>query len=235
MTVPTRSSTAGSSGRVRALLFDLDGTLIDTFRLYLEAYRRALAPLLGRAPSDAEIAARRPTAERGFLLDWVGADQVDACHASMREHYAALHRSLGAGVYDGVHEMLAGLRSAGYPLGIVTGKSRAGWEVTDRELGLGSFAVVVTEDDAAIPKPHPGGLLAAAAALDMPPAEIVYIGDSHGDLRAGRSAGIRVGAALWAKTSPEERAAFLRDAEPLAPEWRFERPADVTRAFAGWC
>jgi len=146
------------------VLFDLDGTLVDTYRLYLEAYRRALGPLLGYAPSDGEIVARHPSSERRFLAEWVGEERADEAHDALCRHYEALHGALCEGPYEGVTEMLAHLRSAGVRLGVVTGKGRRAWEVTERALGLGAFEVVVTDDDVAEPKPHPGGLLAAAEA-----------------------------------------------------------------------
>lgn len=225
-----------SGGRpVRALLFDVDGTLIDTYRLYLEAYRRALAPHLGYAPSDEEIAARRPSSERRFLAEWLGPEREEESHAAVRRHYQELHAALCEGMYEGVREMLDHLRSAGIPLGLVTGKGRRAWEVTEEALRLGEFAVVVTDDDVAAPKPDPGGLLAAAAALDVAPAAAVYVGDSVSDLEAGRRAGMRVGAALWPKTAPGERESFLAEIRPHAPDWTFERPADLSRTFASWC
>jgi pyrophosphatase PpaX len=218
-----------------AVLFDLDGTLIDTYRLYLECYRRAMEPYLGRRLGEDEILSWRPTSERGFLVHWVGEAHAEACHVAAREHYEALHRALGEGPYEGVREMLAALRSAGYPLGIVTGKGRHAWEVTERDLALGPFGVVVTDDDVAAPKPDPQGLLAASRAIDVLPAEIVYVGDSEGDLRAGRAAGMRTAAALWPKTGPGERERFVKEVEPLAPDWLLDHPADLTRLLARWC
>jgi HAD superfamily hydrolase (TIGR01549 family) len=217
-----------------AILFDLDGTLIDTYRLHLECYRRALAPYLYREPTDAEIVARQPS-ERGRLAEWIGERYADECHEAVWRHYGALHASLGEGPYDGVLEMLAALRSAGYPLGIVTGKRRGPWEVTERDLALGPFAVVVTGDEVAAYKPDPQGLLAAAKAMDVEPARCVYVGDALGDLHAGRNAGMRVAAALWPKTGPGEAERFVNEAAPYAPAWTFARPADLTRAFAAWC
>jgi HAD superfamily hydrolase (TIGR01549 family) len=224
-----------SSRAPTAILFDLDGTLIDTYHLYLECYRRALEPHLGYAPTDAEIAARRPASERRFLSDWLGEETGAACHAEVRRLYGELYRSMSEGVYPGVAEMLAALRAGGVRLGIVTGKGREAWDVTRALTDVGAFEVVVTDDDVHAAKPDPGGLLAAAQALGIAPGEAVYLGDSTVDMRAGRNAGMRIGAALWAKAAPGEADDFIRRIEPLRPDWIFRTPSDVTRAFAMWC
>jgi HAD superfamily hydrolase (TIGR01509 family) len=228
-------SAPNASSLPAAVLFDLDGTLIDTFHLYAESYRRALAPFLGYAPTTEEIAARRPSSERAFLVEWLGEEDGAACHAAMRGHYAALHRALAEGPYPGVREMLAALRSAGYPLGIVTGKGRDAWEVTEGELALGPFAAVVTDDDVSAPKPDPAGIRAALAEMGISPGAALYVGDSPGDLRAGQAAGTRVAAALWPKTAPGERERFLEEIAPLEPDWCFDHPSEITRLLAGWC
>ena len=218
-----------------AILFDLDGTLIDTYRLYVESYRRALEPFLGYAPSEREMIERGPSSEIRFLTGWLGGERGQACHAEFRRHYAELHGAYADGVYRGVPEMLAALRAAGYPLGIVTGKARHAWEVTDREMGLGAFEVVVTDDDVAAGQPDPQGLLAAARTMAVEPGAVVYVGDSTVDLAAGRAAGMKTAAVLWPKTGEGEAERFVNRITPLAPDWVFARPADVTRAFARWC
>lgn len=219
----------------KAILFDVDGTLVDTYELYLESYRRALRPHLGYLPPVEEFIARKPASELHFLTEWIGAEGALECHERMCRHYEALHASLCGGAYDGVREMLAALRAAGIPLGVVTGKGRRAWTVTAKALDLGEFEVVVTEDDAEHPKPHPGGLLAAASGMRTAPNGVVYLGDSVIDMEAGRLAGMRVGAALWPKETDEDRHLFLEQIEMYSPDWRFERPSDVTRAFAPWC
>jgi pyrophosphatase PpaX len=218
-----------------AILFDLDGTLIDTYRLYLECYRRALEPHLGYAPTDTEIAARRPASERRFLTDWIGENAGGACHAEMRRLYRELYPAMAEGIYEGVPEMLSGLRSAGLRLGIVTGKGREAWDATRVYADVGNWDVVITDDDVHAAKPDPGGLLAAVEALGIMPEQAVYIGDSTVDMKAGRNAGMRIGAALWAKTAPGEAEEFVRKISTMNPDWIFGRPSDVTRAFAMWC
>jgi HAD superfamily hydrolase (TIGR01509 family) len=222
-------------GSPAAILFDLDGTLIDTWRLYVESYRLALEPYFGHRPTDDELARLHPTSERRFLLELLGDERGEECHVAFRRHYERMHGALSEGVYDGVREMLDGLRAAGYPLGIVTGKGRHAWEVTERETGLGPFAIVVTDNDVDAPKPDPQGLLAAAREMAIDPARVVYVGDSTVDLDAGRAAGTRTAAVLWPKTGEGEAERFVNRITPLAPDWTFQRPADLTRTFARWC
>ena len=218
-----------------AILFDLDGTLVNSYRLYLEAYRRALEPVLGRAPSHDEIASRSPAAERQFLSDWVGPERADECHDALCQHYSQLRGAFGDGPYDGVREMLTALASAGYPLGIVTGKGRRVWDLTEPAFAPRLFEVVITEDDVTHAKPNPEGLRAAAAALAIEPERIAFIGGSHTDFAAGRAAGMSIGGALWPKTEPSDRESFLATIGEFSPDWLFERPADVTREFVKWC
>jgi pyrophosphatase PpaX len=223
--------------RPAGIVFDVDGTLIDTYRLYLEAYRRSIAEHIGHTPTDEEIVLRlgEPSGERRFLEDWVGADRAAACHASLCEHYRSLHTTWCDGLYDGVREMLGGLRSAGLPLAVVTGKGRKAWEITSEFIDLGSFDTVITEDEMQAPKPDPGGLLAAAAAMELQPADLVYVGDSLADMGAARAAGMLSAAVLWPKTDPVDRAGYLLSLDPGSPDWIFERPADLVRTFAPWC
>lgn len=224
-----------SSSPPAAILFDLDGTLIDTYRLYLECYRRALEPHLGYAPTDREIAARRPASERRFLTGWLGERRGLECHAEVRRLYGDLYMTMSEHTYPGVHEMLTALHTAGLRLGIVTGKGREAWDVTRIYSDVGNWDVVVTDDDVHAAKPDPGGLLAAVEALGIAPEQAVYIGDSTVDMKAGRNAGMRIGAALWAKTEPGEAEEFVRKIDAMNPDWIFGRPSDVTRAFAMWC
>lgn len=211
--------------RPDAILFDLDGTLVATKRLYLEAYRRALETHLGHLPSPEELVAMRPYSELRFLEAVVGPELYEACLADFRRHYAELHDTHFGGLYDGVEDMLAALRARHVPLGIVTGKSRGSWDVTVANVELGPFAVTVFDDDVTRPKPDPEGLLIALQRLGIPPARAAYVGDGVGDARAAAAAGLLPVAALWPK-KPEELDRFTNQVLGLGAVLA-RTPADV--------
>ena len=168
----------------------------------------------------------KPRAERRFLPEYA-ADDGDACLEAFYSHYEELHDELFEGVYTGVPEMLASLRARCAGVGIVTGKSRRGFEITAARIELGPFDAIVVDDDVAAAKPEPEGILLALDALGAEPDDAVYVGDTVGDMRAARAAGVRGGAVLWSK-GEEEREEFARRAEDAGAVTLTE-PADVAR------
>jgi HAD superfamily hydrolase (TIGR01549 family) len=183
-----------------AVLFDLDGTLINTRRLYFEAYRRALLTNLGRELSERDFSAvTRPT-ERGIFESTLPAADVVECMTRFYEHYSELHATHYEGFYAGVADLLEELRKRGVALGIVTNKSRRTWDITSAAAELGPFDVVIVADDVTEAKPDPEGLRLALSAMKRTPAEALYVGDAVHDLRAARAAGLLGVAALWSRT-----------------------------------
>ena len=212
-----------------AVLFDLDGTLVDTKRLYLECYRRAVEPMLQRRPTDEELMALRPRSEIRFLASLVAPDAIDACRAAFYTHYHALHESHFDGIYEGAPELLERLRTNGNPVGIVTGKSRRAWEITAPAARLGHFDVLVMDDDVDGAKPDPHGIRIALERLDTPPGRAVYVGDTMSDVLAARAAGVLPVAATWGRRSGSaDFTARARKEGAIAAH----RPADVLDALA---
>jgi pyrophosphatase PpaX len=213
-------------GRPDAVLFDLDGTLIATKALYIEAYRTAIEPYVRDELTERDILALKPTSELAFIRAVVAESDFDACLEDFYCAYRELHAGRFQGVYPGIRELLDGLRAAAVPLGIVTGKSRRSWAVTSEIISLGPFDVLVFDDDVRAPKPDPHGLELATSLLGVAPGRTIYVGDTMSDLRAARAAGLWPVTTLWARSDEdrEELAAGAREEGALAI---VERPADL--------
>lgn len=218
---PPNTAAAAGAQPLRAVLFDLDGTLIDTKRLYYESYRRALLPVLGREITDEEIVRVKPRSETYFLRQTLQGETLEACLRDLYAAYEELHPTHFDGVFPGVRELLDAVRAAGLRTGIVTGKSRTAYAITMRYAELGEFDVVVHDDDVSAPKPDPAGILMALEQIGVAPAEAVYVGDNLSDVEAAVAAGTRAAGVLWGRTDPAQReqfAARVREAggEPFA-------------------
>lgn len=219
---------------ISSVIFDLDGTLIATRRLYITAFAEALEAVVGRHLTEDEIMAYRPRAERRFLAELVAAQDSSALADVLENFYRAYerhHDETFEGVYHDVAPLLAGLRERRIPLGLVTGKSERAWEITAPRAGLGEFEVVILDDHVQAPKPDPSGLRLAARKMGAPAEHTVYVGDSLTDLDAAVSAGMQAAGVLWSK-KPHERDPFAtasreRGAHVLA------RPSDLLDLLEG--
>jgi phosphoglycolate phosphatase len=187
---------------VRAVLFDLDGTLLDTAADITQALNRALAEQHG-APLQAERV--RELIGRGapVLIQRVIARlsprpwPVDPVLLLQRFyfHHDSLHegQQFQARAYPGVEQGLAQLHARGLRLGVVTNKARYAAAALLVQLGLSAWIdVVVGGDTAEHRKPHPQPLLHAWAELQVSPAAALMVGDSATDVQAARAAGIRI-------------------------------------------
>jgi len=196
----------------KAILFDLDGTLIDTTELILYCFNHAWKTVCGRMyPPEVLIATMgiplRDAMHRLLgLSDGTHVDQIgEPRTASFVESLVREYRSCNAANHDrlarsfpGMDLVLAELRDRGYALGVVTSKSR---EFAQRGLCLCALwefmDVFVSMDDTSVHKPNPEPLIFALEKLRIAPEHAVYVGDSRHDLQAGRAAGMRTIAALW--------------------------------------
>ncbi len=199
------------AGRVapRAAIFDLDGTLADTFAHLADCFATALAPRLGRRLVPAEVYATfGPGAgtEVAILAAFAGGPHPDVVERFF-ECYELEHAQR-VRLFPGIAELLCIARERGVRLGVLTGKGRRATEITLRALGvLHLLDVVVSGEEAPRPKPDPRGLLLALSRLDATPAEAIFVGDSTADVGAGRAAGVATVLARWNGESPELRAA----------------------------
>lgn len=212
----------------RCVLFDLDGTLIDTWDLYVRAMARTLEEIsLEEAPAD-RLATLRLNSEPRLLGYFIPQDEVGGAHRRFLANYQALHATCFGGVYPGVLDLLNILRSRGHRTGIVTGKSRGAWEITLRHIPLYPFDTLVFDDDVSEPKPDSEGIVKAMADLGASPSETIYVGDSLSDLEAATAAGVQFLGARWSKTEAEI-STFENAAAGIGPYTCIGHPGEVER------
>ena len=208
---------------VRAVLFDLDGTLADT------------APDLGGAVNRMRerrglqalpIERLRPLASsgaRGMLYAGLGITPADPGYETLREEFLAEYEAaldVHSRLFDGVPQLLERLHAARLPWGIVTNKIMRFTAPVVAGLDLEHAGVVIAGDTTPHPKPHPAPLLAACERLAVAAADCVYVGDDRRDIEAARAAGMPALAAGWGYLGEEgDIAAWQADAvveHPLA-------------------
>jgi pyrophosphatase PpaX len=192
------------NGHTRGLVFDCDGTLVDSYPLIEQAFAHVM-----RTHRLDESARELFRQSRGLPLP----EQMKRIAPETWEDLVATYRSvdsqLGHGrVFRGIPTLVRKLYRAGVPLGVVSCKRRA---LVDAELEAADlrhyFEVVIGYEDVVPPKPAPDPLLAAIDRLRLSRTNVIYVGDSMVDLQAGRAARVRTVLAAWGLT-PEARLAF---------------------------
>ena len=205
----------------RAVVFDQDGTLINTFIPALHAYSTAV----GREITLAEL---EPVAHLGAARNLVSAllghEATDAdddlFHDALAEAVARIEP------YPGIADLLQGLRAAGVATAVATNSDARSAAVVLGAHGLDTLVdTVVTVDQVDGPKPDPGSILLAVERLGVPAGQVVFVGDSRADMLAARAVGTLAVAAGWGHQTPGIPEDLI---DVLATE-----PADVARLVLG--
>jgi pyrophosphatase PpaX len=182
----------------RAILFDLDGTLVDTITLLLESVRHAFKGRTGRVPTDEEWIAGIGTPLASQLRPYA-ADEADV--AALEQSYRGYQRAnldRLTHAYSGVVDTLRTLHERGHPMAVVTSKSNEMAIRTVDYVGLASyFASIVGQESTTRHKPDPAPVLYALEQMHAPVAGAVFVGDSPYDIRSGNAAGVISVAAVW--------------------------------------
>ena len=189
--------------RYPTVLFDLDGTLVDSGAIILASFRHAAKTVLDRDVEDEQIAAVVGGSNLYDQMAVLDPSRVDELVHVYREHNRPLHDELQA--FDGVKELMATLSEQGRKLGIVTAKGRATVDLAFAVIDLEAyFAAVVTADMTERHKPDPQPVLKALELLGSEPSEAAFVGDSPFDVGAGKAAGVFTVAVSWGNIHPPE-------------------------------
>jgi len=209
---------------IRAIIFDLDGTLVDTFEMIVGAFNAAISPITGKTYSDAEVISRFGIPDSQMLrreLSSYPNDVADRAVEVYHAYYAQNHAAVS--LFPGIGELLSELKRRGVPMGVMTGKGIRSARITLAALGLAdTFGAVVTGEDVSKQKPEPDGPLEAARQLGIAPRECAFVGDSPADVGAGKAAGMLTVVAGW-------HPVYLEEVRKLGPDVWARQPRDVLR------
>jgi pyrophosphatase PpaX len=190
--------------RFPVVLFDFDGTVIDSGAIIIASMRHATKTVLGRDIPDEELG--RAVGGSGLIeqMRLIDPERVDELVACYRAHNEPLHAELAE--CAGMSHVLTTLREQGRRLGVVTAKRRETVRLAFSYLPLERFFdVVVGSDDTDRHKPDPAPLRHALDLLGAQPDQAVYVGDSPFDVRAAKAAGMHAVAVTWGGIHPRER------------------------------
>jgi phosphoglycolate phosphatase len=202
-----------ASRRFDLIVFDWDGTLVDSTNLIGEVLQHACRDLGLTVPSDVDaryVIGLGLADAMKLVAPELPPDRYRELGARYREHYLA--REAEIPLFAGAREMLADLDGAGYLLAVATGKTRAGLDRSLARIGLQGVFHSTRCADEGLPKPHPDMLLHLMDRLEVSPRQTLMIGDTTHDLDVAEGAGASGLAVTYGAHPPEELA--LR--EPLA-------------------
>lgn len=226
-----------TNGR-RVILFDFDGTLVNTTPLILKSFRATWETVFGFTMDDADyiktFGTLLHTALIGLTEQCVAEERIrpvgdltakaDELLRTYREFNLAWHDD-AIEAFDGIDETVRELKARDYRLGIVSSKLRVGVERGLNIFGLAElFDLIISADDVANHKPHPEPLLKALKHFDASPDEAIYIGDSTHDIVAGKAAELATVAAAW---GPFPRT----ELEALKPDHLLDDPSELLSLF----
>jgi pyrophosphatase PpaX len=206
--------------RFPVVLFDLDGTIVDSGWMILESFRHATRTVLGREIPDEVLLARVGSGHLEDQMREFDAEKAEELAHVYRQHYAPLHSELEA--FPGMLDLLERLDGEGRKLGIVSAKRHDVVELAFEALGFGGLMdVVVGSDGAPRGKPHPDQILVALDRLAAEPDRTAYVGDAPFDIAAAKAAGVHAIGVTWGGIHTRE----LMEAE--GPDAVVDSPAEL--------
>jgi pyrophosphatase PpaX len=223
--MPTERGT--TSRRPPAILFDLDGTLVDSIELIVTAAMNAFASRPGPSPTEAQIrntiGRPLPTTFGPWLVD---DDDLPFLVAKYREYQLEHHDRL-TNAYDGIVDAVAELHAAGSPMAIVTSKVGFMAERALVHTGLAAYmSVIIASDSTTKHKPDPEPVRAALERLGVGPGDALFVGDSPYDMLAGCAAGVISVGVAWGAFGED---ALLQAGASLV----LKRPGDLPSYVSG--
>ena len=208
--------------KIKAVIFDLDGTLANTLPLCIQAFRQSVEPLINRSLPDDEIIATFGPSEEGTIMA-LAPDHYDQGVSSYLYYYEKLHEMCPA-PFNGMKDLLQTLQHKGIRIAMVTGKGKHSTAISLRHFEFTHFFELIETGSPGGARKAEGIQLIVDSLANIKKDEVIYVGDAPGDSIASRKVGIPVVAAAWADTAEPDK---LQELEPDELFYTIE-------SFSGW-
>ena len=182
--------------KIKGLVFDLDGTLIDSLTITIDAFNQGIQHFGQPKRSHQEILAYFGPGESEIFSKIVGPENSQTAYEVARTYMKAHVGKIP--LHHGIKELLEEVKKLGFPCSIFTGRGK---ETTEMILNYhdirNEFVAVITSDHVNLPKPSPEGLYQCLEKMKMSPEDVLFIGDSPVDMQAAKTSGAIGVGALW--------------------------------------
>ncbi|MFP5079646.1 HAD family hydrolase [Pedobacter sp. JCM 36344] len=208
--------------KIKAVIFDLDGTLGNTLPLCISAFRKSIEPLINHTLSDEEIIETFGPSEEGTIMA-LAPQYYEKGISSYLEFYRELHLMCPA-PFDGIIDLLIALKNKSVRIAMVTGKGKHSTDISLKQFGIVQYFEAIETGIAAGSRKAEGIQNILDLFKDIQKNEVIYVGDAPSDITASKQVGVPVVAAAWAETAEAEK---LKE---LHPDMLF----DNIRDFSHW-
>ena len=203
--------------KYKHLVFDIDGTLMDTVQLHMESLRALLKELTGKDVPEEEL-----TFTFGIpgldSLTQLGISDVETALEKWVSYYQVVAERLSLKLFPGIRGVLGQLHRSDVKLGIITSKLRVEYDTQFLDLGIADwFETVITSSDTPKGKPYPDPMYAYLEKTGADKEEVLYFGDTVYDMDCARSAGVDQALVLWGCLAPDG----------IEATYRLKKPEDI--------
>ena len=180
-------------GKIRAVIFDLDGTLANTLPLAIQAFRQSIEPLINRSVSDAEIIATFGPSEEGTIMA-LAPDHFDKGVSDYLYYYEKLHEMCPV-PFGGMKDILQTLKNKEVHIAMVTGKGKHSTDISLRHFELAHFFEIIETGSRKGSRKAEGIQIILDGLTGIKKDEVIYVGDSPSDILESKKVGVAIVAA----------------------------------------
>ena len=205
--------------KYKCVIFDLDGTLLDTEEMNFIPLQRLIKEELNKDLSYEELLKYKAYAGKK-TLEMLGFENIDKSYEKWVKYVNEYEE--GAKLYDGFNEVINTINKNGIILGISSSKTRKQYEIDFFKTGLQNYMKsVVLAEDTENHKPHPEPLLKAVEILKIDPKDSLYVGDTIADYKSSKSAGMDFALAIWGAS----------DIKGIEADYSLNEPKDLLKVL----